>query len=345
MTQRARAATVQHLSTAIRYRCLSDIEAAAWLGVSQEKIEALHHGDYEAFSSEELDALCQTPEPPESMPVSLQLVQWERLEPRSEWNGGRITNVDVLTLEEAAQMASKHAWQEITIADFLRAAGRGEITLHAIVHRTAQVRAHDGRVFCNAGQENQNIVPAGCIVILPLTACQHLANIGHASWRTFDGFKDADGAKWRYAKGILLDGEPDFQTVPADCRVTGYNARALADAFEVPAQPQDEAPKHDYAMLATPEQLIAAFGKATGMDTAWFRSLKDRPKLQAACEIAGKKGKGGYPPLFRVIDVLRYLMVPRRDAAALPEGTAWRLLEQWFPDVYARYSVGDTRDD
>jgi hypothetical protein len=49
--------------------------------------------------------------------------------------------------------------------------------------------------------------------------------------------------------------------------------------------------------------------------------------------------------LFRVIDVLRYLMVPRRDAAALPEGTAWRLLEQWFPDVYARYSVGDTRDD
>lgn len=250
MTNRARAAAVRNLHIAIRNHGLNDMQAAEWLKVPQARIEALHRGDFEAFSPEELDTMMQAEELLEAAPASLHLVDYERLTPCNPWTGGRITDTDVLTLEEAAQMASKHAGQEITVADFLRAAGRGEIALHAVIQRTAKVRAHDGRIFCNAGQENENIVPAGCIVILPLTACQHLANVRRARWRTFDGFKDANGTRWRYAKGILADKESDFETVPADCRVTGYNVRALADAF---CTANDEQ-QHETAPAETPMQ-------------------------------------------------------------------------------------------
>lgn len=175
--------------------------------------------------------------------ISYQYPMFERLQPRSEWRGGRLADTDLLTLEEAAGFASKHAGEEITARDFLRAAGRGEITLRAIVHRAAKVRKHDGGVYCNKGEPNENIVPRGCIANLPLTACQHLANAGRASWRTFDGFEERDGILMRYTQGMLTDDEPDFETVPDDCRVVGDDVHALADAFcEAPAQPQAAAP-------------------------------------------------------------------------------------------------------
>ena len=178
--------------------------------------------------------------------ISYQYPMFERLQPRSEWRGGRLADTDVLTLEEAAASASKHAGEEITARDFLRAAGRGEITLRAIVHRAAKVRKHDGGAYCNKGEANENIVPAGCIANLPLTACQHLANAGRASWRTFDGFDERNGILMRYTKGMLADDEPDFETVPADCRVVGYDVHALADEYTAPeakqAEPQAAAP-------------------------------------------------------------------------------------------------------
>lgn len=156
---------------------------------------------------------------------------FERLQPRTEWRGGRMVDTDVLTLTEAAKLASKHAGDEVTQEDFLRAAGRGEIALRAVVHRTAKVHRYDGGVYCNGGTVNENIVPAGSIPTLPLTACQHLAATGRASWRTFDGFEQIDGVLMRYTSGILSNDEPDFVTVPEDCRVTGNDVHALADAF------------------------------------------------------------------------------------------------------------------
>jgi len=210
---------------------------------------------------------------------------FSRLEPRTEWRGGRITDIDVLPLEEAARMASKHAGQEVTPADFLRAAGRGEISLHAVVHRTARVRAHDGGVYCNKGTPNENIVPAGCIPILPLTACKHLANTGRASWRTFDGFEEIDGVPMRYAQGLLTDEEPDFETVPADCRVTGYSVRALADAFcdEVPppAQPQAAAPAP--VVAETPQERRARW-------LAMFEEEEARAPRGALQRLADREG-------------------------------------------------------
>ena len=165
---------------------------------------------------------------------------FSRLEPRTPWAGGRMVDTDVLTLAEAASMATKHAGEPVTIGDFLRAAGRGEITLRAIVHTAAKVQKHDGGIYCNGGQENENRVPAGAIATLPLTACQHLAAAGRASWRTFDGFELVEGVLQRYTKGELVAGEPDFETVTDDCRVMGYDVHALADEYTAPEAAQAE---------------------------------------------------------------------------------------------------------
>lgn len=165
---------------------------------------------------------------------------FSRLEPRTPWAGGRMVDTDVLTLAEAASMATKHAGEPVTIGDFLRAAARGEITLRAIVHTAAKVQKHDGGIYCNGGQENENRVPAGAIATLPLTACQHLAAAGRASWRTFDGFELVEGVLQRYTKGELVAGEPDFETVPDDCRVVGYDVHALADEYTAPEAAQAE---------------------------------------------------------------------------------------------------------
>ena len=88
---------------------------------------------------------------------------FERLTPRTPWAGGRMVDTDVLTLAEAASMATKHAGEPVTIGDFLRAAGRGEITLRAIVHTAAKEQKHDGGIYCNGGQEKENRGPAGAI--------------------------------------------------------------------------------------------------------------------------------------------------------------------------------------
>ena len=160
---------------------------------------------------------------------------FERLTPRTPWAGGRMTDTDVLTLADAASMATKHAGEFVTTGDILRAAARGEITLRATVHRTTKVQKHDGGIYCNGEQENENKVPAGAIATLPLTACQHLAAAGRASWRTFDGFDMVDGVLQRYTKGHVVASEPDFETVPDDCRVLGYDVHALADEYITPA--------------------------------------------------------------------------------------------------------------
>lgn len=158
-------------------------------------------------------------------------LQFPRLVAVSEWRGGMLADIDNFTLEEAAQFASRHAGVEVSIGDILRAAARGQIPLRAVVHRRAKVQKFDGGVYCNKGQENENVIPKGCIPTLPLTACQQLANAQRASWRTFDGFEEVDGELMRFTKGLLTSDEPDFETSLNDCRVLGADVHALADAF------------------------------------------------------------------------------------------------------------------
>ena len=139
-----------------------------------------------------------------------------RLEPRTHQFNGYIAPTDLLTLDKAAKCASEHASTEITADDFLLAAARGQITLRAIVHREARLQKYDGGIYCNHEMPTENTMPKGSIPTLPLSACQQLANAGHASWRTVDGFEDQDGLLMRFTVATLLDNEPDFETVPTD---------------------------------------------------------------------------------------------------------------------------------
>lgn len=227
--------------------------------------------------------------------ISYQYPRFERLQPRSEWRGGRLADTDLLTLEEAAGFASKHAGEEITARDFLRAAGRGEITLRAIVYRAAKVRKHDGGVLFNKGEPNENIVPAGAIPTLPLSACQHLANAGRARWRTFDGFEERNGILMRYTKGMLHDDEPDFETVPDDCRVVGYDVHALADEYCAPEDAPQAATPAPVAGIATnsatpdPERRLARL-RALGGDAIYRRGEWKITGISAL--VASEKGEG-----------------------------------------------------
>ena len=227
---------------------------------------------------------------------------FERLQPYSEWRGGRMADTDVLTLEDAASFATKHAGEDVTLGDFLRAAGRGEIVLRAIVHRTAKVRSHDGRVFCNKGERNENVVPAGCIATLPLSACQHLAHVGRARWRTFDGFEEVEAQWVRFTKGTLTEDEEDFETVPADCRITGNDVHALADAFcESSVAPESTAAPKQGALITaslsnsplplTTGDIAFCFDGIRWSEKAWRKPLGDKPKwLERCIAIPGRQG-------------------------------------------------------
>lgn len=102
----------------------------------------------------------------------------------------------------------------------------------------------------------------------------------------------------------------------------------------------------DWAMLATRQQLIDAFRSYTGMSVAWFDNLTDAPALGAARRIRGVGGNHPTEPMFCPYEVMTWLISPkRRKGKKVPDDTAWRMLEEHFPRVHARYSVGDTRTD
>lgn len=223
------------------------------------------------------------------MTTNYQFPMFSRLEPRTPWAGGRVTDTDVLTLSEAASMATLHAGQTVSVGDVLRAAGRGEIPLRAIVHSTAKVQKHDGGIYCNQGQENENTVPDGAIVTLPLSACQRLSAAGRASWCTFDGFDMVDGILMRFTIARLADGEPDFETLPDDCRVTGNDVHALADAFKEPA-PATEAgapvvAEPHPAALTTNDIANGFAGLKWRTEAEWKKPLGDKPKWLERCMV------------------------------------------------------------
>ena len=108
----------------------------------------------------------------------------------------------------------------------------------------------------------------------------------------------------------------------------------------------NNAPACDFAMLASREQLIEAFGRFTGMDVTWFKNLKDIPALLAARKVAGQGGRGHIAePLFCPFEVMQWLAnSKRRKGRKLGAEKAWELLEKNFPRVYNARSVGDPRD-
>lgn len=119
------------------------------------------------------------------------------------------------------------------------------------------------------------------------------------------------------------------QTAPSDPE--SPNEAALVS-------PVSEPEPTPYHLLATPAELIGAFGAFTGMTKTWFNSPKDTPQLLAARHTAGQGGKHFREPLYFVLAVVQWLIDPkRRKGKPMSEATGWRIMENKFPKVYEEY--------
>lgn len=102
----------------------------------------------------------------------------------------------------------------------------------------------------------------------------------------------------------------------------------------------------DFARLATPDELIAAFGKFTGMDASWFHNLKDSPALLAARKHKGTGGRKFTTPLFCPYEVMLWLLDEgRKKGRHIQPDTAWRMFKQHFPKAYEPRAIGDPNED
>jgi hypothetical protein len=274
------------------------------------------------------------------------------LEPRGPWKGGRMADDDVLSLVEAARQASRHAGQEVTEHDFLRAAARGEIRIRAIMHKAATmlpVRAAEGPITLQPGRFQE----------LSPETCELLSITGKAGWRGVEAFEPVeafDGRVCRFTCWRLPVGEPDILTNISDCIVMGADVHALADAFrdsdvapdEATATdaPASDAAAFDIRLHASRDQLIEAFGSFTGMNKDWFTNLKDTPALFKARKSPGQGGRGHImEPFFCPFEVMQWLVSPKRKKGRpMSEPKGWEMLERFFPRVYAQYAAADPRE-
>ena len=102
----------------------------------------------------------------------------------------------------------------------------------------------------------------------------------------------------RYTQGMLTDDEPDFETVPDDCRVVGYDVHALADEYTAPEATQAEpqtAPVVDSASNApvggiTTAQVATIFDALPYTAENWPKRLSDTKWVKPALVALGAAG-------------------------------------------------------
>ena len=103
----------------------------------------------------------------------------------------------------------------------------------------------------------------------------------------------------------------------------------------VPIVGESASAQTQWHLLATPGELIAAFGSFTGMDKSWFKAVKDKPQLLAARYSLGVSGRGGTEPFFYVFPVMQWLIDPKRKTGRpMSVAVGWRMLKTYFPKVY-----------
>lgn len=114
--------------------------------------------------------------------------------------------------------------------------------------------------------------------------------------------------------------------------------------FAAPANQPAHVDELDYSLLATPTELLEAFGK-WGLLAAWFKDLNSRKWLLDA-RIKKGHGQRGHSiePLFCPYAVMNGLIGKVRKANRLKPETAWRTLEHKFPKVYAEFAPNDPRE-
>lgn len=179
------------------------------------------------------------------------------------------------------------------------------------------------------GGKLRRAVESGELVVKnPLTRLPLSFIVGHALNRGVVMIDDLQA----FASGLGLSVivEAPEQAAPAQSTVE-----------PAPVAPSaSDAPETEWHLLATAEQLCAAFGAFTGMNEDWFGKLGDKPVLKAARFQPGEGGRNKREPLFYVYPVLQWLIDKRRKTGKpMQEATGWRMLKQHFPRVYEAYEL------
>lgn len=129
-------------------------------------------------------------------------------------------------------------------------------------------------------------------------------------------------------------------------------ARTQATVVELdevfPARPSEtsnsEVKEVDRSLLATPAELVDAFGK-WGLKAAWFKDLGSRKWLLEARRVKGRGQRGqAINPLYCPFAVMTGLIEKVRKENRVRHDTAWRTLDHKFPKVYAAFADYDPRE-
>lgn len=140
------------------------------------------------------------------------------------------------------------------------------------------------------------------------------------------------------APHLLLSGELDKHALPLTPCLVISSSKKLVTAN--PLYRQEE--------LATPKQLINAFGSRTGMNESWFKRLSDSPGLISARKQIGRGGSRSsfIEPLFCPYEVMLWLFTCRKkNSNKLSENIGWKVLKRSFRPVYDKYESFSPMED
>lgn len=155
------------------------------------------------------------------------------LQPKTPWKGGRMAQDEALPLREAARLASRHARQDITELDFLRAGARGEIHVRVIVPRTVTM-------LPVRPSEQPIALRKGALREIPPQVCEALSITGTAHWRELEAREPVEAMEGRVCRFVcwrLAPGDDDLVSTASECVVMGWDVHALADAMLEHAAP------------------------------------------------------------------------------------------------------------
>lgn len=183
----------------------------------------------------------------------------------------------------------------------------------------------------------ENAIAAGILTPLPIrTRSKNKEDPGIL-------LRPSEVIAWANARGCF----PDFpfgNAVPAGAAEQEQPEEQESEKDEVAIGTQPYHPQ--WEMMASSDQLCAAFGSFTGMDSTWFRNLNDAPRLKAARHMPGQGGRVQRKPLFYVYPVFEWLLdTKRRKGRSMRPATGWRILKSHFPMVYARHELLDPNQD
>ncbi len=139
------------------------------------------------------------------------------------------------------------------------------------------------------------------------------------------------------------DHDADFIQM-IDAFAKGFTPIEVSAAPGPDAEPTATVGELDLSRLATPAELLEAFGQ-WGMKPVWFKDLNSRQWLLDARRRKGQGQRGQVvEPLFCPFAVMNGLIGKVHKIGRMKPDTAWRMLEHKFPKVYAAFENCDPRD-